>query len=680
MSGLVIAVLARDAELTAALELGVRAWAGRRSVPGVEVLSASDPATLIDALDETIDEGAIVPIILVELYRPDDWGQNAAIALRRHELTEASRTVLVTSKVSLHGVDAALAAGAVQGVLTRPWSDHGLARLLEANVATFLVEHAPERLDDVAGLFEPRDLELARQRVEQQSTAVESTATGTHPLLDQSIDDRELEAELVELLDDALGHPPRVRLSPGTVLIEAGEDVGGFYVILDGTVRLTSRTDTGERVTHERSTGAIVGLLSLATRRRALQRSQAVTEVRAIPITLDQLARAFDAAPELSGVLTRVLIGSLARRLRRSDQLQVELDESLAALSEARAQLVASARFATLGELSAGLAHELNNPTAALGRTVEHLLTDLMELIDDPSVAAAVAERYSSEPDSTASMRRRRREVLDAVGDPVRADQLVAAGATDAADARNLAALDDDELRRLASARTVGGLLRNVTNATERIQTLVGSLRAYARGDDGKGPFVEGIDVEEGVHHAIGLLSHRSRDAEITVATPSAALPSLTASPGALQQVWTNLLANALDATGDRGRIDVTLDSPDSGHVRVRVTDDGPGVPDELLPRIFEPRFTTKDGTVRFGLGLGLSISRQLVAEHGGSIDVESRPGATTFTVMLPTSPPDTRPTARSSRSASGDHDGGVSGRGASDGRVGEGAVGGGDG
>ena len=173
-------------------------------------------------------------------------------------------------------------------------------------------------------------------------------------------------------------------------MIEAGDDVGGIYVVLEGSVRLTSRTEQGERILHEGSTGPIVGLLSLATHRRAMLECRAVTDVRAIPVTIDQLDRALDAEPGLSGLLTRVLIRSLAHRLRRSDELQVELDQSLAALSEARAQLVASARFATLGELSAGMAHELNNPTAALRRSVDHLAEDLLAVVDEPGLADAI--------------------------------------------------------------------------------------------------------------------------------------------------------------------------------------------------------------------------------------------------------------------------------------------------
>ena len=99
--------------------------------------------------------------------------------------------------------------------------------------------------------------------------------------------------------------------------------------------------------------------------------------------------------------------------------------------------------------------------------------------------------------------------------------------------------------------------------------------------------------------------------------------------------MWSNLLINALDAMHDEGLVSIRV-SAKNATVTVEITDSGPGIPPNVQSRIFEPRFATKDGRVRFGLGLGLSISRQIVEEHNGTIGVESRPGHTVFTVALP--------------------------------------------
>ncbi|MGI9644346.1 MAG: ATP-binding protein [Ilumatobacteraceae bacterium] len=629
----VILVVDADPDEGAALASDLRELAG--GLADVEVVAGATQALSVAHRVEAA--GGVVPMAFVDLDISAEEGGDVVVALHREPSLIATRTVLVTSRASLHDVDKALQLGAVNGMITRPWTRTGLSRLFEANLATYLVEYAPDRVEEFGELLDSADLAAARNRIEQRQGAPAAPGSAAHPLLGDRIDDDELRRKLVELVDRALGHPPRLRLGPGTVFIEEGEDVGGIYLVLDGTVRLSSHTRGGHLVLHERSTGAIVGLLSLASHRRAMLRCQAVTDVRAIPITLDQLARAFAAEPELAGVMTRVLITSLANRLRRSDELQVELDESLAALSEARAQLVASARFTALGEMAAGMAHELNNPTAALLRSVDHLAEDVGAVVDDPLVRDAVQRQLESPTARPAELRALRRDIAAEVGDAALAERLVDCGVTSTEEARALAGADDAELDRLEAATQLGQTIRSIDGATERVRSLVGSLRSYARGEDGRGTMHPDVDVATGLDDALRLVSHRL-DA-VVVERDYAPVPSVRARPGSLQQVWSNLFINALDAMDDRGRLTVSVDAT-GNRVRVRVGDDGPGVPPDLTDRIFEPRFTTKDGRVQFGLGLGLSISRQIVEEHGGTIGVVSEPGDTVFTIELPVGGP----------------------------------------
>lgn len=626
----VVLVLVHDEDLGVSLADDLRTLLEGHA--SVEIVRSA--IEVIDRVHAVDGAGGIVPVAFVQLHRVDDWGVDAVMRIQEDELAASTRSVLITKKLSLRGVDRALQVGAVQGMITRPWTMHSLNQILEANLATFLVEHAPDRLDEFDALLDEEDRRRARERVAQQVDLWTSPPSKRHPLIDDTIDDDEMEAELVRLLDNALGHPPRLRVSPGTVLIEAGEDVGGFYVVLDGVVQLTSSTETGEKILHENSTGQIIGLLSLASHRRAMLQCRAVTEVRAIPVTLDQLQRAIDAEPELSGLLTRVLISSLARRLRRSDQLQVELDQSLAALSAARAQLVANAKFTTLGEISAGMAHELNNPTAALIRGIEHLGDDLAAVIDDPTLDAVVQRQLEASSPSTAELRERRRTIASALGDRPLADRLIEIGVDSVEEARELAGSSEAELHRLRAAARLGDTVRNVSSAAERIQELVESLRAYARGDDGRGAFQSDVPLADSVTNALRLLSHRLHDVEVVLHIEDR--PLVRARPGPLQQIWTNLMTNALDAMDDHGTMTVRIALDSSERAVVEVGDSGPGIAPALQPKIFEPRFTTKDGKVQFGMGLGLSISRQLVDDHGGTIDFVSEPGQTVFTVTLP--------------------------------------------
>ncbi len=176
--------------------------------------------------------------------------------------------------------------------------------------------------------------------------------------------------------------------------------------------------------------------------------------------------------------------------------------------------------------------------------------------------------------------------------------------------------------------------LRNISTASARIGDLVDSLRAYLRGG-GEHPPVDDVDVTDTVEDALRLLGHRL--AEVTVERDYTAVPVARVRPGQLQQVWTNLISNAIDATGPGGRIDIGVDAPDPAHVRVRVVDDGPGFEPSLAAQLFEPHFTTKHGRVSFGSGLGLSVCRRIIEAHGGTIELESDGvhGATA-TIVLP--------------------------------------------
>jgi signal transduction histidine kinase len=592
------------------------------------------------------DASTLLPVVFID----GDSEETSRTAIELNDLPELrrSRNVLVTSSPSLGGVDLALRRGAVNGMITRPWTPEGLRAQLTANLATFLVEHAPERMSEFDTLLDDDATDRAERRLAERNAASTSLTPSTPLLLDASISDEEVEQRMLRVLDRALGHPPRIRVAAGTVMIESGDDVGGIYILLEGTVKLSSRTPTGERILHHQSTGGIIGLLSLASHRRAMLQCRALTDVRAVPITLTQLAQALESEPELSSLLNRVLITSLASRLRRSDELQVELDRSLSELSEARAQLVAAARFAALGELAAGMAHELNNPTAALVRSAEHLRTDLSSLIVQPEIRAVIDRRVTEQAPLPSSQRALRRRLIDEGIDPSMAGRLIDAGFVDIDEALAVQRLPAPDAKRAEVASHLGGSLRAVTSAAEQIQSLVTSLRAYLRNEDGRGPVVADVDVASTIDDALRLVSHRLREVETTKRfTP---VPDITGRPGALQQVWTNLVTNALDAMegslGEPGRspaerhLEIVLAEGSGETVEVHVIDNGPGIPSELLERIFEPRFTTKHGRVEFGLGLGLSISRQIVEEHGGQISVESERGRTDMSVVLPVEGP----------------------------------------
>jgi signal transduction histidine kinase len=169
--------------------------------------------------------------------------------------------------------------------------------------------------------------------------------------------------------------------------------------------------------------------------------------------------------------------------------------------------------------------------------------------------------------------------------------------------------------------------------AAERIVKLVGSVRSYARGSD---EAVESFDVRTGIEETLLMLGHEL--GHVKVETEYAdEVPPISGYPGDLNQVWTNLITNAIQAMDEKdAKLSIEVGPADSGEVRVGITDNGQGIPPENLEKIFEPAFTTKAGRVEFGLGLGLQIVKDIVVRHGGAINVDSEPGKTCFSVLLP--------------------------------------------
>ncbi len=187
-------------------------------------------------------------------------------------------------------------------------------------------------------------------------------------------------------------------------------------------------------------------------------------------------------------------------------------------------------------------------------------------------------------------------------------------------------------LRWIAASLGARQLSAELRESTDRMSQLVKAIKAYAYMDRGE---VVQVDVREGLETTLTILKHKLKHTQIEVERDyDPALPKITVHGAELNQVWTNLLDNAIDALGDSGHITITTRA-DGDCAEVDIADDGPGVPKDIRDRVFEPFFTTKE--VGRGTGLGLDTARRiLVDRHHGSLTLESRPGRTVFRVRLP--------------------------------------------
>lgn len=310
----------------------------------------------------------------------------------------------------------------------------------------------------------------------------------------------------------------------------------------------------------------------------------------------------------------------------------------------------------TLGTLSAGLAHEINNPAAAATRAADALdaacksLLSALGRLADGEVTAAQFSRLDTlrqqirplteppDPLSLADQEAALSSWLSRHG--VRRAWLIAAPLAAAgvdvnwceraADAVQGSALEP-ALEWVASTLSAAVLLGEVKESTQRVSNLVAAVKSYSQMDRAA---LQQVDVTEGLDSTLQILGHKLGKEITVVRDYSAGLPRIEAYAGELNQVWTNLIDNAIDAMEGRGTLQVRtralLDS-----IVVEVADDGGGMPAEVIARAFEPFFSTKD--VGKGTGLGLDIARRIVTErHHGTITIESMPGDTVFRVQLP--------------------------------------------
>jgi signal transduction histidine kinase len=453
-----------------------------------------------------------------------------------------------------------------------------------------------------------------------------------------------------DLPDDALrevaGQGLEKFVPAGEINGREGEPVEHLYVILEGDLRITKEATGGEVVINTYTPGAFFAEVPLLAGSPFLATGRALTDCRLFLIP-DDLFR---------HLLTEH--SSFGSKILKAMAERVQILQSVTGQRE---------RLTSLGTLAAGLAHQLNNPAAAARRSAEDLREDLGKLRSAGLrlARAATAGRLTSEAldalelaidapgraEATVldELERSQREEdvafwLEESGVPegwTLAPSLVSAGlgVTDLLPIVEAVPPDLhlDALRYLEATLDSAALVDEVEGSALRISGIVQTMEGYSYMD--RAPIQE-VDVNGSLDDTLAVLGHRLDGIEV-LRDYDPGLPRITAYGGELNQVWTNLIDNAIDAVSPSeasGRLTLRTGC-ERDRVLVEVTDDGPGIPPENHARIFEPFFSTKD--VGHGTGLGLDVSyRIVVGRHGGDIHVVSEPGETRFEVRLPVDGP----------------------------------------
>jgi signal transduction histidine kinase len=448
------------------------------------------------------------------------------------------------------------------------------------------------------------------------------------PVFDGLTDD-----QLAELVEGGT----EVRVEPGVDLFREGEHADFWWLLVEGAIDLVRRVGREDTVVARMDVPGrwAGGFRAWDEHGVYLATGRGVTAGRVLRVPADVLRERSDAWFPFGGHLIQGLYHTA---------------RSIESTARQRESLV------TLGRLAAGLAHELNNPAAATARTVDALQTACGVLLS--SVGRLAQDELSAEQFAALDTLRRDTGPRAVELDPLdRADReqalaswlsrhrivrpwtiapaLAAAGVDlawceRAATVLQGAALEPG-LEWVASTFLVDTLLDEARESTRRISELVAAVRSYSQLDRAS---MQQIDVADGIESTLVMLGHKLRDGVTVVRQYGADVPRIEAYAGELNQVWTNLVDNAVDAMGGTGTLRVATRA-EEGSVVVEIGDSGPGMPPEVAARAFEPFYTTKD--VGSGTGLGLDIARRIVEErHGGTITINSRPGETVLRVRIP--------------------------------------------
>ena len=426
------------------------------------------------------------------------------------------------------------------------------------------------------------------------------------------------------------------QLQTGDVLTAKGALVEGLFIVLSGHLAMYVDRGAGPHKVMEWRQGDVTGLLPYSRLVGPPGDSVAQEPTTILAVHRDHIRAMVRECYEITSILVHIMIDRV--RGFTSSDLHDE-------------------KMVSLGKLSAGLAHELNNPASAIERGAA-LLNE--RLVDSERAARGLAAAKLSDEQLAAGdairkccMGTRVPGVLSPIEQAEREEAMaewLADHGLEITTAETLAdttvtfealddlakAVDGPALNAVLQWGAAGCLVRSVASeiqdAATRISGLVAAIKGFTHMDQAK--VAEPVDLMQGLSNTVAVLKSKARAKSAAVVVEvEPDLPRVCGFAGELNQIWANLIDNALDAISQSGRVDV-LANRENQRVVVRVVDNGPGIPAKIREHIFDPFFTTKP--VGQGTGLGLDIVRRLVRHNDGAIAVESQPGRTEFRVTMP--------------------------------------------
>lgn len=455
-------------------------------------------------------------------------------------------------------------------------------------------------------------------------------------LIDRLAQHKALGSAPREELEWLIQHGTLRHLEAGEILSHKGEQVEGLYVILSGHITLSVDRPTGRQKVIEWKTGDVSGILPYSRLKTAPGDAVAEGATEILSLPREELRDLITVCHEITTILVHMMLDRA--RLFTSADLQNE-------------------KMISLGKLSAGLAHELNNPASAIERNATILEERLAEAeaatqalgaarLSDTQLDAVDATRASCLAQASEGVRspvqqaEREEQIADwladhgldeSLADSLADTQVTFSSLNEIASAVQGSALEA-VLRWAAAGCAVRSLAAEIQEAAMHISGLVSAIKGFTHMDQAM--VAEPLEVGPGLGNTVAVLRAKAGQKSAAVSIEvEPELPLVLGFAGELNQIWGNLIDNALDAVDTNGCVEV-IAKRENGRVMVRVVDNGPGIPATVRERIFDPFFTTKP--MGQGTGLGLDIVRRLVRHNDGTIEVDSVPGRTEFRVGLP--------------------------------------------
>jgi signal transduction histidine kinase len=433
-------------------------------------------------------------------------------------------------------------------------------------------------------------------------------------------------------------HLQELRFQPGEIVGREGEPLDYLIVILEGEIQIQRGGGTNE-IIFRGLAGQVTGLLPYSRLTHYGGTTRAVLSTRVANLHRSPFPEMLQRMP----LLGQRLVSIMADRIRETTRIETQRDKLVA-----------------LGKLSAGLAHELNNPAAAAQRATASL-REALETVREASIRLArhalsteqremitrferEAQRTpstSADPLAQSDREERITTWLEArhVPDAWKIAPAIADAGVEIPQLESLAGHVGDEVLsdamiRIASLLSIAKLIDEIEISTKRISDLVQAIKEYSYMDQAA---MNEVDLHQRLENTLTILHHQIKNGITVVREYDESLPRICAFGGELNQIWTNLMANAIEAMHGKGELRVRT-ARELDRVLVEIGDNGPGIPPDVLPHIFEPFFTTKG--VGEGTGLGLDTACRIIRSHHGEIRVSSYPGDTCFQVFLPLTQP----------------------------------------